>query len=258
MFKVISEIYKYRELLKNNVKKEIRGKYKNSILGVLWTFLNPLLQIAVYATIFSLILSNTPPNYAIFVCVGLIPWTFFTTSITQAAFTIVGNGNIVKKVYFPREILPLSVVLSGAVNFAISALIIVGFAIFSGIGLSWHLVFLPVILLIQILMQLAIAFVISAVTVYIRDVEHFIQIALMMLFYATPIVYSTDKLPPTFQKLLNLNPMTAIIEGYRSIFYSQTIPNFKYLGVWAVVSLVMLVVGWMIFNKLQKGFAEEL
>ena len=114
--KLIKEIFKYRELLKNNVKKEVRGRYKNSILGVMWTFLNPLLQIAVYAMIFPYILKQQQPYYLIFVCVGLIPWSFFTTTIIQSTNTIIGNANIVKKVYFPREILPLSVVLSGAIN----------------------------------------------------------------------------------------------------------------------------------------------
>ena len=102
--KLIKEIFKYRELLKNNVKKEVRGRYKNSILGVMWTFLNPLLQIAVYAMIFPYILKQQQPYYLIFVCVGLIPWSFFTTTIIQSTNTIIGNANIVKKVYFPREI----------------------------------------------------------------------------------------------------------------------------------------------------------
>ena len=127
--KLIKEIFKYRELLKNNVKKEVRGRYKNSILGVMWTFLNPLLQIAVYAMIFPYILKQQQPYYLIFVCVGLIPWSFFTTTIIQSTNTIIGNANIVKKVYFPREILPLSVVLSGAINFLIATIIILAFCI---------------------------------------------------------------------------------------------------------------------------------
>ena len=120
MVEIFKEVYHYRELLKNNVKKEIRGRYKNSILGVFWTFLNPLLQILVYATIFPLILKNAQEYYVIFVCVGLIPWTYFTTSVSQSTFTVIANSNIVKKVYFPREILPISIVLSNTVNFLIS------------------------------------------------------------------------------------------------------------------------------------------
>lgn len=262
--KLIKEIFKYRELLKNNVKKEVRGRYKNSILGVMWTFLNPLLQIAVYAMIFPYILKQQQPYYLIFVCVGLIPWSFFTTTIIQSTNTIIGNANIVKKVYFPREILPLSVVLSGAINFLIATIIILAFCIGGGKGITWHIIIFPIILLLQMILQLAISFVLSAVTVYIRDIEHFVQIVLMLMFYATPIVYSTATLDGStatarfMKKVIMLNPMTTIIEGYRSIFYTQTLPDFKGIGIWYIISIALLFIGWLIFKKLQKGFAEEL
>ena len=129
MINVFKNLYKYRELLKTNVKKEIRGKYKNSFLGVLWSFLNPLLQIAVYAIVFPLILRNTQENYVIFLCCGFIPWKFFSTAITRSASTMIENGNILKKVYFPREILPISVVTSEAINFIISTIIIMAFIV---------------------------------------------------------------------------------------------------------------------------------
>ena len=262
--KLIKEIFKYRELLKNNVKKEVRGRYKNSILGVMWTFLNPLLQIAVYAMIFPYILKQQQPYYLIFVCVGLIPWSFFTTTIIQSTNTIIGNANIVKKVYFPREILPLSVVLSGAINFLIATIIILAFCIGGGKGITWHIIIFPIILLLQMILQLAISFVLSAVTVYIRDIEHFVQIVLMLMFYATPIVYSTATLDGStktaqfMKQVIMLNPMTTIIEGYRSIFYTQTLPDFKGIGIWYIISIALLFIGWLIFKKLQKGFAEEL
>lgn len=255
---IFKKIYNYRELLKNNVKKEIRGRYKNSFLGVLWTFLNPLLQLAVYALIFPLILKTTQPYYVIFVCVGLIPWTFFTTSVSQSAFTVVANGNIVKKVYFPREILPISVVASGAVNFMISTLIILAFVIFYGLGISKYILFYPLILLIQCILQLGIAFILSAVTVYLRDIEHFVQIILMVLFYATPIVYSGDSIPEAFRFIITLNPMAHILEGYRAIFYNQTMPDMLSLGVVLLGSVILCVIGYFVFKKLQKGFAEEL
>lgn len=255
---IFKRIYQYRELLKNNVKKEIRGRYKNSVLGVLWTFLNPLLQLAVYATIFPLILRTNQPYYVIFVCVGLIPWTFFTTVVAQSTFTIVANGNIVKKVYFPREILPISVVASGAVNFLISTLIIVGFVLFYGLGITKYILFYPLVLLVQFIFQLGIAFILSAITVYLRDVEHFVQIALQVLFYATPIVYSGDSIPEAFKYIIILNPMAHIIEGYRDIFYNQTMPNLSTLGVVLAISIGLCIIGYFIFKKLQKGFAEEL
>lgn len=255
---VFKNIYNYRELLKNNVKKEIRGKYKNSALGVVWTFLNPLLQLLVYALIFPLILKTTQPYYIVFVCVGLVPWTFFTTSVAQSAWTIIANGNIVKKVYFPREILPLSVVTSAMVNFLISTIIIVAFCIVYGLGLTKYIIFFPVILLVQYILQLGIAFVLSAATVYFRDLEHFIQIVLQVMFYATPIVYSVETIASPFKAILNLNPMAHIINGYRSIFYYQTMPDIKALGIVFILSVILCIAGYFIFRKLQKGFAEEL
>ena len=255
---IFKNLYQYRELLKTNVKKEIRGRYKNSILGVLWSFLNPLLQLAVYALIFPLILKNDIPYYTIFVCVGLIPWTFFTTTVNQAAFTIIANGNIIKKVYFPREILPISVVTSNAVNFVISTIIILAFVIIYGLGVTPYILLYPFILLIQYILLLGISFILSSITVYFRDLEHIIGIILMVMFYATPIVYSLDTLPEPFVTIMQLNPMAHIIEGYRSIFYYQTMPNMNNLLILLAFSIILLVIGYFIFKKLQKGFAEEL
>lgn len=255
---IFKNIYQYRELLKNNVKKEIRGRYKNSVLGVLWTFLNPLLQLLVYAFIFPLILKTQQEYYIIFVCVGLIPWTFFTTVISQSAFTVVANGNIVKKVYFPREILPISVVTSGTVNFLISTVIILIFVFAYGLGVTKYILFYPLILIIQYILSLGISFILSAITVYLRDVEHFVQIALMVLFYATPIVYSFDTIPESFRFVMNLNPMAHIITAYRDIFYNQTMPDIVGLGILFAISCVICVAGYLIFIKLQKGFAEQL
>ncbi len=258
MFKVFKNLYNYRELLKTNVKKEIRGKYKNSFLGVLWSFLNPLLQIAVYAIVFPLILRNTQENYVIFLCCGLIPWTFFATAISRSSFTLVENGNILKKVYFPREILPISVVTSETVNFLISTIIIIGFVIFGGLGITKYILFYPILLIAQYLLILAIAFVVSSITVYIRDLQHLIGVALQLLFYAAPIVYSPETIPVEFKWILDFNPMTYVINGYRDIFYNQTEPDVSALMILIAVALVLCVIGYIIFNKLQKGFAEQL
>lgn len=258
MFKFFKNLYNYRELLKTNVKKEIRGKYKNSFLGVLWSFLNPLLQIAVYAIVFPLILRNTQENYVIFLCCGLIPWTFFSTAISRAAFTMVENGNILKKVYFPREILPISIVTSEAVNFFISTIIIIGFVIFGGLGITKYIVFYPVVLIAQYLLLIAISFIVSSISVYIRDLQHLVGVALQLLFYGTPIVYASETIPENFKWILNINPMTYIINGYRDIFYNQTMIDIKPLLILILCSIVACVIGYLIFNKLQKGFAEQL
>lgn len=258
MISVFKNLYKYRELLKTNIKKEIRGKYKNSSLGVLWSFLNPLLQIAVYALVFPFILKNTQDNYVIFLCCGLIPWAFFSTTISRSAFTMVENGNIIKKVYFPREILPISVVTSETVNFLISTIIIIVFVIFGGIGLSKYIMLYPIVLLAQYLLLIAISLIVSSISIYIRDLQHLIGVALQLLFYAAPIVYTPESIPEQFKWILKCNPMTYIISGYRNIFYNQTMIELKPLLILIGCSVVACVIGYIIFNKLQKGFAEQL
>ena len=197
-------------------------------------------------------------NYTVFVCCGLIPWNFFSTAISRSSFTMIENGNILKKVYFPREILPISVVTSEAVNFVISTIIILAFVLGTGMGLTWYVIFYPVILLIQYILLIGISLFVSSITVYFRDLQHFIGIALQLLFYATPIVYATNIIPVSYQWILRLNPMTFIIDGYRSIFYYQQQPDFISLGITLLVSLILCVVGYLLFSKLQKRFAEEL
>ena len=255
---VFKGLYEYRELLKTSIKKDIRGKYKSSILGVIWSFLNPLLQLAVYAIVFPLIMKSNIPNYTVFVCCGLIPWTFFSTAISRTSFVMIENANIIKKVYFPRKILPISIVTSEMVNFIISTVIILAFVMAYGIGFSWYIVFYPVILIIQYILLIGISLLVSSITVYIRELQHFIGILLQLLFYATPIVYGLDIIPESFRWILKINPMSYIIDGYRSIFYYQRMPDFAGLGIVFAISLILCIIGYLVFNKLQKRFAEEL
>ena len=256
--RIFNELYNYRELLKTNVKKEVRGKYKGSWLGIIWTFSNPLLMLTVYSRVFPYILRVNVDNYTIFMIVALIPWNFFSTAIQMGTGCIVRNGNILKKVYFPREIIPISVVISQLVNFLITCIIVFLFVILSGIGISWHIVLFPLLVLIQSIIILAMVFVLSAITVFIHDIDHFVSVFLMLGFYATPIVYKTDMLPEKFQKIMNFNPIAQLIEGYRSILYYHEIPNIFVLSIWSIAGLILLVIGYCIFKKMEKSFVEEL
>ena len=211
-----------------------------------------------YALVFPFILKNTQDNYVIFLCCGLIPWAFFSTTISRSAFTMVENGNIIKKVYFPREILPISVVTSETVNFLISTIIIIVFVIFGGIGLSKYIMLYPIVLLAQYLLLIAISLIVSSISIYIRDLQHLIGVALQLLFCAAPIVYTPESIPEQFKWILKCNPMTYIISGYRNIFYNQTMIELKPLLILIGCSVVACVIGYIIFNKLQKGFAEQL
>lgn len=255
---VFKGLYDYRELLKTSVKKDIGGKYKHSFLGVLWSFVNPLLQIIVYAIVFPLIMRNNIEYYVVFMVCGLIPWNYFSTVINRASFTMIENGNIIKKVYFPREILPLSVVTSETVTFLISSIIIVAFTIGYGLGITINIVFYPILLVIQFILLLGISLFVSSITVYFRDLQHFIGVLLQLFFYATPIVYSIDAIPENFTWIFKFNPMTYIIEGYRDIFYYQTIPEMGSLLIVLVIGILLCITGYLLYNKLQKKFAEEL
>ena len=256
--KVFKSLYQYRELLKTSIKKDIGGKYKKSFFGILWSFINPLLQITVYAIIFPIIMRNNIENYTVFMVCGLIPWTYFANVINRSSFVMIENGNIIKKVYFPREILPISVVTSETVTFVISSIIILLFVIGSGMGLSIYVLFFPLLLLAQYIIQIGLALIVSSATVYFRDLQHFIGVLLQLLFYATPIVYSLQTIPEQFRWILNLNPMTYVIEGYRNIFYYQQVPDIGQIFGVIGIGIVVTIIGYMIFNKLQKRFAEEL
>lgn len=258
MFK---ELYNYRELLKSCVKKEIRGKYKGSLLGVLWSFINPLLTVLVYAIVFPYIMRSEMDNYLIFLVVAIIPWNFFTVVLNQGMGSIRANEGIVKKVYFPREILPLSVVISGLINFFISCIIILAFCIGAGVGISWHLILLPIIALLQFFITLGAVLAFSAINVYIKDVEYIIGFIINMLFYGTPILYEISlfkKAPEILLNLVKINPFTHLMDCYRNIFLYHEIPNLFSVIYLLVISIITMLLGLLIFKKLQKGFAEEL
>jgi len=254
----IQELYNYREFLKTSIKKEFRGKYKKSFLGVLWSFLNPLFQLLVYALVFPFILKNGIENYTMFLFVALMPWTFFNSTLLQSAASIVVNGGIIKKVYFPREILPISTTTSNLLNFLITGIIVIIALLISGIGIGPSIIVLPIIIIIQYILQLGMAFILSAITVYIRDVEYLMNVIMMLMFYLSPIVYSPDMIPDKFLPLFKLNPMFHIISYYREILYYKQIPNIGGIILLFVISIVILIVGYSIFRKLEKRFAEEL
>ena len=221
IMQIFKELYNYREFLKTSIKKEFRGKYKKSFLGVLWSFLNPLFQLLIYAIVFPFILRNNVDNYTIFLIVALMPWNFFNMTILQSAASLVANGGILKKVYFPREILPISTATSNLLNFLITGIIVFAALLISGIGIGTSVLVLPLIIIIQYILQLGLAFIFSSITVYVRDVEYLLNVFMMLMFYLCPIVYSADMIPDKFLPIFKLNPMFHIISYYRTILYDK-------------------------------------
>lgn len=254
---LVNDLRHYREFLKSNVKKDIRGKYKGSFLGVLWSFINPLLSVLVYAIVFPYIMRIKVENYLIYLITGIIPWTFFTSSINMGLISVLSNADIIKKVYFPRIILPISTVTSCLVNFLISCAIIVLFCLGSGLGISFQILWLPLIALIQYVMLLGFTFILSAIEMYMRDIEHIVNFILSMAFYVTPILYTPDIFPEKLAWVLKVNPMAYLVNAYRSIFFYQKMPDLMGIGVVSIFSVFLFMIGYLIFEKLQKGFAEE-
>lgn len=259
---LFKDLYNYRELLKSNVKKDIRGKYKGSFLGILWSFVSPLLMTLVYALVFPFLMRGSQyDSYTTFLIIGILPWTWFTTSIAQGTYCVIGNGGILKKVYFPREILPISVVSSGMINYLIQCIIILIFVIINHRPITIYLLFLPLIILAQYLFTLGIIFITSAVNVYIRDFEYIINFIIQLLFYATPILYELsmfEAAPKLMYGLMKINPMAVLITSYRDIFYWGNMPHIKALLVVVLASFILCAIGLFIFRKLSKGFAEEI
>ena len=260
--KLFKDLYNYRELLKSNVKKEIRGKYKGSFLGILWSFVSPLLMTLVYAIVFPFLMRGSQyDSYTTFLIIGILPWTWFTTSIAQGTYCVIGNGGILKKVYFPREILPISVVTSGMINYLIQCLIIVLFVIVCHRPITINLLFLPLVMLAQYLLTLGIVFITSSLNVYIRDLEYIVNFFIQLLFYGTPILYELkmfESAPKWIYTLMKMNPMATIIASYKDIFYWGHLPHIWSLLAVIGASLILCWIGLIIFRKLSKGFAEEL
>lgn len=256
---MIRELYDYRELLKTSVKKDIRGRYKASVLGVLWSFINPLLQVLVYAIVFPYLMKGSADHYVVYLVTGIIPWTFFQTVVNQCTTSIKSNSGIIKKVYFPRIILMLSAFLSGLINFFISCVIIVVFCLIFGMGISWHIVLVPLIAATEGLFGLALGTIFGAIDAYIQDTEYIVNFILMMAMYGAPIIYEINIFPQGSKigALIQINPMTKIMNAYRDVFMYHQIPDMGAIGIVFVMSLILFIIAVALFNRMQKGFAEQ-
>lgn len=257
--KLLKEIWDYRTMISSLVKRDLRGRYKGSVLGFLWTFLNPLLQLIVYTFVFSVIMRAGIEDYYLFLFVALVPWTFFSTSVGGGAGCITSQQNLVNKIYFPREVLPVSYVLSQLINMLLSFIVVAAVLIISGKGINlavwWYL---PIIILQETLLAFGLTLLVSGVTVYFRDMQFLLNIVLMAWQFLSPVMYSVDMVPEQFRGIFNLNPMTPIIVAYRDVLYYKQAPELRTFILGTFMGIVMLIIGWVSFGKLKKHFAEVL
>ena len=257
--KLLKELYAYREMIFSLVRRDLKGRYKGSALGFLWTFINPLLQLLVYTFVFSTVMRMGIENYYLFLFVALVPWIFFSTSVSGGSSCIWAQQDMVKKIYFPREVLPIAFVTSQFVNMLLSFLVIFAVLLFSGRTLNpLGLLCLPVIMLVEYLLALGMAMMTSAITVYIRDLEYILGIVTMAWQFLSPVMYSVEMVPEELKSLFYMNPMTPVIIAYRDVLYYGEVPELGTLLHAVGVGAGLLIVGTLLFGKLKKHFAEEM
>jgi len=257
--KLLKEIYSYREMIFSLVRRDLKGRYKGSVLGFLWTFINPLLQLLVYTFVFSIVMRSGIEDYYLFLFVALVPWIFFSTSVSGGSSCIWAQQDMVKKIYFPREVLPVAFVTSQFVNMLLSFLVIFAVLLVSGKGLDLQaLLYLPVIMLVEYLLALGMAMLSSAISVYIRDLEYILGIVTMAWQFLSPVMYSVEQVPEEARAIFYANPMTPIIIAYRDILYYGRAPELETLFLAVLMGAGLLIVGTVLFGKLKRHFAEEM
>ncbi len=270
----LAELWDFRHLIGNLVRRDLKVRYKNSVLGFFWSLVSPLLMMLVFWVVFSVFLGSPIRGFHAFVLVALLPWNWFSVSVAGGTRSIVGNSALINKVYFPREILPISVVLSELVNFLLALPVLMIILYLSGIPPTAHALWLPVIILIQAAFTVGIVLVLSTANVFYRDTSVILDVVLLAWFFLTPIIYDVEKLRETIlhfgsfsisaERLTYIiNPMASLIANYRVILYGSLAvqypgePALNFLARTAVTAALMLVFGYWIFTRHSGRFGEE-
>src|SRR4030067_3166467 len=260
MFSGIKTLFSYRELLFSLTKKELKVKYRGSVLGFLWSLLNPILIMLVYSFVFSIVLRAGIKEFAIFLICALLPFNFLSNSVNYGTGSIISNSNLVNKIYFPREIIPLSIVLANLFNFLLELVAL--FIVLGIMGYKFYiyLYLLPVVIFIQFFLVVGMTLLVSALNVFFRDLQHLITIIMMVWFFVTPIIYPLDMVPERFRFILQLNPMTVFATYYRDIFYfvkypeGAGFPSAPETLIAVGITLLIFFIGYFTFKKLEPRF----
>jgi ABC-type polysaccharide/polyol phosphate export permease len=257
---MLHEQLEFRELLLSIVRRDLLIRYKQTIMGFGWAIFMPVLNTIIFSVIFTRVtrLDTGGIPYPIFAFAGLLPWNFFATSLRFSVASLTSNSALVTKVYFRRELFPLSAVLVSLIDFAVAFLVLVAMMVYYRTGISWTVLFLPVILLVQIAFTMGVGLLISMANLFYRDVKYLFEVVITVWMFATSVVYPVHLVGGRLAKLLMLNPMTPIIDGYRSVLLRGTLPDPGPFAAAAVLSLVVLAIGWVVFHRMEFRFAEEI
>lgn len=264
----LRELLRYRELIYNLVMRELKARYKSSVLGFFWSLLNPLGMMLVFTVVFTIMMPNNAiQNFPIFVLCGLLPWNFFSAGIMAGTNSIVNNTNLVKKVYFPREVLPIASVLANLVNFLLALLVLFAALIVFRAQLSPYIWLLPIVILIQTCFLMGMVFVFSALNVFYRDTLMILEVVILAWFFLTPVFYPIEILPRSqvvlgqvldlHRLMYILNPMASLISTYRDLLYWGYRTDLDFFLRTALTALLVLAFGYGFFKRYSSRFGEE-
>ena len=253
----LADLWAYRELLYFLTLRDVKVRYKQTALGAAWAVIQPLFTMLVFTLFFGR-LAGVPSEgvpYSIFAYAGLLPWTFFSNAVTNSGNSLVASANLITKVYFPRIIIPGAAVLAGLVDFAIAFAIQALLMIYHGVAVTWNILMLPVLVLLTALLALGVGMLMSALNVKYRDIRYALPFVIQLWMFASPIIYPSSLVPDRWRWVISLNPLTGIIEGYRSALFGR---DFDTLGliISALITLALLVYSSFVFRRMEKSFAD--
>jgi len=254
----LTQLFSYKDLLKNLVSRDFKTRYKRSYLGILWSLLNPLLIILVYTLAFDYIMRIRVKDFPMFFMCGYLPWSYFASSLSYSLTSLSDGGYLIKAVYFPREILPLSALLSCLMHFLITFLFVFPVLMLYGYFPRWPILLLPVIILLQSLFIYGLSLFLSSIHVFFRDIRYILEVSLMAWFWLTPIAYPISLIPERFHFFYKLNPMTLFVLAYREILLNGRIPGSQYWIALLMGSIGSFLFGYLIFFRVKKRLAEEI
>jgi lipopolysaccharide transport system permease protein len=257
MISTFRELHSYRALIQTLVVRDLKARYRGSTLGLLWTLLNPLLHMSVYALVFSVYMRNDMERYQAFLLCGILPWTWFSSTLFMGTTAIIEGGSLLKKVFFPPQVLPTVTVIANFVNFLFGLPLLFGMLLLFGVTFGWSLLALPLIMAAQFALTLGLTLIISAVSVRYRDILPILGHVLMFWFFLTPIVYPVTSVPERFRTLLSLNPVTPFFVAYQEALLYNRLVSWETFGVMISLGGVALLVGVLVFERLRWSLAEE-
>jgi lipopolysaccharide transport system permease protein len=260
MIEQLLRIFRYRVLIQSLVSRDLKARYRGSVLGFLWSFIHPILTLVTYTFVFTIVLpgrhsATIEPYYLFFFC-GLLPWTWFSAAVQESAFVLIMGGNLIKKVLFPAEVLPVVTVLGGLIHFLLGLPILLAAAVFED-RLNWTALLLPLPMLVQLILTLGLALFFSALTVHFRDMHSILGHLIQLWFFASPVLYFYGDIQGPLRTFLRLNPMAHVLVSYQEILFFGKFEHYQGLALAGLGALVVFAGGAFVFDRLRDTFAED-